>query len=58
MVILELVLIRLFHNGLRLSIRAQTNQKSRWKDTWDQAIKKVITAKAKANQTFFGGSVW
>ena len=44
----ELVLIRLFRNGLRPSIRAQAQQKGCWKDTWDQTIKKVITAEAKA----------
>ena len=47
-VILEPVLIRLFHDGLRPSIRAQAEQKGRQKDTWDQAIKKGITAEAKA----------
>ena len=40
--------MRLFHNGLKPSIRTQAEQKSRWKDTWDQAIKKAITAEAKA----------
>ena len=47
-VILERVLIRLFRDGLRPSIRAQAKQKGCWKDTWDQAIKKAIMAKAKA----------
>ena len=47
-VILEPVLIHLFRDGLRPSIRTQAKQKGRQKDTWDQAIKKAITAKAKA----------
>ena len=47
-VILELDLIYLFRNGLRLSIRAQAKQKSSQKDTCHQAIRKVITAEAKA----------
>ena len=47
-VILEPVLIRLFRNGLRPSIRIQAEQKDCQKDTWDQAIKKAITAEAKA----------
>ena len=47
-VISEPVLIRLFRDGLRPSIRAQAEQKGRRKDTWDQAIKKAITAGAKA----------
>ena len=47
-VISEPVLIRLFRNGLRPSIRAQAEQEGRRKDTWDQAIKKAITAEAKA----------
>ena len=47
-VISELVLIRLFCNGLRPSTRAQAKQKGRRKNTWDQAIKKAITAEAKA----------
>ena len=47
-VISEPVLIRLFRNGLRPSIRAQAKQKGHWKDTWDQAIKKAITAWARA----------
>ena len=45
---LEPVLIRLFYDGLRLSICAKAEQKGCRKDTWDQAIKKAITAKAKA----------
>ena len=44
----EPILIRLFRNGLRPSIRAQAKEKGRQKDTWDQAIKKVIMAEAKA----------
>ena len=47
-VISEPVLIRLFRNGLRPSIHAQAKQKGRQKNTWDQAIKKAITAEAKA----------
>ena len=47
-VISEPVLICLFRNGLRPSIRAQAEQKDHWKDTWDQAIKKAITTKTKA----------
>ena len=46
--ILELVLIRLFRNGLRLFIWAQVKQKGCWKDTWDQTIEKTITAEIKA----------
>ena len=42
------VLIRLFSNGLRPSIRTQAKQDSRQKNTWKQAIKKAITAEAKA----------
>ena len=44
----EPVLIRLFRNGLRPSIRAKAEQEGRQKETWDQAIKKTITAAAKA----------
>ena len=47
-VISEPVLIRLFRNGLKLFIRAQAKQKGHRKDTWNQAIKKAITAEAKA----------
>ena len=47
-VILEPVLIRLFRDDLRPFIRAQAKQEGRQKDTWDQAIKKAITAEAKA----------
>ena len=47
-VILEPVLILLFYNGLRPSICAQTEQEGRQKNTWDEAIKKAITAEAKA----------
>ena len=47
-VILEPVLIRLFRDSLRPSIRAQAKQKGRQKDTWDQVMRKAITAKAKA----------
>ena len=47
-VILEPVLIRLFRDGLGPSIRAQAKQEGREKDTWDQAIKKAITAEANA----------
>ena len=46
--ILEPILIRLFRNGLRPLIRAQAKQEGRQKDTWDQGIKKAITAEAKA----------
>ena len=46
-VILEPVLMRLFRNGLRSSIRAEAKQEGRRKDIWDQAIKNAITAKAK-----------
>ena len=48
MVISELVLIRLFHNGLWPSMYAQAKQDGRWKNTWEQAIKKVIIVEAKA----------
>ena len=48
MVILEPVLIRLFCNSLRPYIRAQAKQKDCQKNTWDQGIKKAITAEAKA----------
>ena len=54
-VILELVLICLFCNGLRPSIRAQAEQKGCQKDTWDQAIKKAITAEAKTALNLFWG---
>ena len=47
-VILEQVLIRLFRNGMWLSIRAQAKENGYWKDTWEQTIKKAITAEAKA----------
>ena len=47
-VVSEPVLIRLFRNALRPSIRAHAKQKDCQKDIWDQAIKKVITATAKA----------
>ena len=49
----EPVLIRLFCDGLRPSIHAQAKQKSCQKDTWDQTIKKIITAKAKAALNLF-----
>ena len=42
------VLIRLFCDGLRPSIYAQAKQEGCQKDTWNQAIKKTITAEAKA----------
>ena len=45
--ILEPILIRLFRNGLRPSIRIQAKQDGRQKDTWKQTIKKAITAEAK-----------
>ena len=48
MVISEPVFIRLFRNGLKSSIHAQVKQKRRWKNTWDQAIRKAITAEANA----------
>ena len=51
-VISEPVLICLFHNGLKLFIRTQAKQEGRWKDTWDQAIKKDIMAEAKAALNF------
>ena len=44
----EPVLIRLFCNSLRSSIRAQTKQKICQKDNWKQTIRKAITTKAKA----------
>ena len=47
-VISKPVLIRLFRNGLRPSICAQAKQEGCQKNTWDQAIKKTITAEAKA----------
>ena len=46
-VISEPVLIRLFRNGLRPSIHAQAKQEGCQKDTWDQVIKKAITAEVK-----------
>ena len=52
MVILERILIRLFCNGLQLSIHAQTEQDGCQKNTWEQAIKKAIIAKAKTNLNF------
>ena len=45
---MEPVLICLFRNGLRPSTRAQAKRESRQKNTCDQAIKKAITAEAKA----------
>ena len=47
-VISEPVLICLFRNGCRLSIRAQAKQEDCRKGTWDQAIKKAIAVEAKA----------
>ena len=47
-VILKPVLIRLFCNGLWPFIHAQAKQNTYRKDTWEQAIKKSITAEAKA----------
>ena len=47
-VISEPILIHLFCDSLRSSIRAQAKQEGCWKDTWDQAIKKAIMAEAKA----------
>ena len=47
-VISEPVLIRLFCDGLRLSIRAQAEKKDCQKKTWNQAIRKAITAKIQA----------
>ena len=52
LVILKPVLIRLFHNGLRPSIYAQAEQDGCQKDIWEQALKKIITAKAKAALNF------
>ena len=52
-VISEPILIRLFCNGLRPSIRAQAKQESCQKHIWDQAIKKAITAKDKAALNLF-----
>ena len=49
-VILVPVLIYLFCNGLRPSIRAQAKQEGCQKDIWDQAIKKAITAEPRATQ--------
>ena len=43
----EPVLICLFRDSLRPSIRAQAKQEGRQKDTWDHVIKKAITAEAK-----------
>ena len=48
MIILEPVLIRLFFDSLRPFIYAQAKQDGRPKDTCEQAIKKAITAEAKA----------
>lgn len=47
-VILEPVLIRLFCDELRLSIHTQAKHQDCWKNTWDQGIRKAITAKVKA----------
>ena len=47
-VILEPVLIRLFYDGLWPFICTQAKQDGRQKDTWEQTIKKVIIAEAKA----------
>ena len=47
-VILESVLIRLFRDGLRPSIRAPIEQEGRRKDIWDLPIRKAITAEVKA----------
>ena len=47
-VILEPVLISLFRNGLKPSIRAQAKQKDHQKDTWDWTITKTIIVEAKA----------
>ena len=47
MVISEPILIRLFCNGLRSSICAKDEENGRQKETWEKAIKKTITAKAK-----------
>ena len=44
----EEVLICYFCNGLRLSIRAQTNKQDQDLDTWEEAIKKTINAEVKA----------
>ena len=52
MVISKPFLIRLFCNNLRLSIHAQAKQDGCQKDIWEQAIKKTITAKAKAALNF------
>ena len=51
-VILELVLIRLFRNGFKPSIRSQAKQKGCQKDIWDQAIKKAITVEGKTALNF------
>ena len=48
MVILEPVLIRVFCDGLWLSICAQAKQNGYQKDIWEQAIKKTIIVEAKA----------
>ena len=47
-VISEPVLIRLFCDGLKPSIRAQAEQEDCQKDIWDQVIQNAITAKAKS----------
>ena len=44
----EEVLICYFCDGLRPSIRAQTNKRVQDLDTWEEAIKKTIDAEAKA----------
>ena len=44
----EEVLIRYFCDGLRPSIRTQTDERGRDLDTWEEAIKKAINAEAKA----------
>ena len=46
--ILETILIRLFCNSLRPSIRTQAKQNGCHKNSWEQAFKKAITANAKA----------
>ena len=52
MVISKPVLIRLFRNSLQPFIYAQAKQDGRQKDIWKQAIKKAITAEAKATFNF------
>ena len=44
----ERIMIRCFVEGLRSSVRAQMNTRSRDLDSWEETVKKAVNAEAKA----------